>query len=666
MCGFVGYIELQRAGNKRKQLSDAITSLEHRGPNSKGSAILGHQNNIGFGHTRLSIQDTSLLGSQPMTSQNERFVIAYNGEIYNHLSLRKKMEKEFGGVTWKGSSDTETLLAMFEFYNFEDVLDQIVGMFSFALYDQKLNKIFLVRDRLGEKPLYIFSNESGILFGSELKALECFQTFSKTISMDALGAFFKTNYIPAPLSIYRSTFKCMPGHYLEFNLNNLQSTSCKSFEDFISNNAISFKQYWSSLDQVNNFTKPSFVDSCNTIESLLEKSIERCSISDVPLGAFLSGGIDSSLIIALMQKNSLKKTETFTIGFEDKRFDESSFASKIADHLGTSHHEVILSNKSVLNCVSNIGNIYDEPFADSSQIPTILVSEIASKKVTVALSGDGGDELFGGYNRYLLTERLWKHIKYFPMPVRNILGKMILYLPPRSLQKLEIIFKKFNLSMPTQFYEKIQSSSRWIQDIRSKKDLYFRIVEFYNDISLLLPGYINKNQLSNHLLWENKNLSFVEKMMMADINSYLPDDILCKVDRASMSCSLETRAPFLDVDLVKASLNISLESKICNNQGKYVLRKILSKYVPNELFERPKQGFGVPLSDWISGSLRDSIEKTLLQENQSDILFNKTIIKQMLSEQLENKRNWQHQLWGLYIFQKWAADKDIDFRNQED
>ena len=501
MCGVIGFIDLKKNGYQQKHMSDALNIISHRGPDASGSLFFGENNYIGLGHVRLSIQDPSPAGAQPMQSDNGRYTISYNGEIYNHLSLRKNLEREFGPISWKGSSDTETLLWMLQFYDMENTLKQVVGMFSFAVYDKRLNQVFLARDRIGEKPLYIHSNDSGIIFASQLKALECFSNFSKRICLTALGAFFRTNYIPAPLSIYKSTFKCPQGSFIKIDINKLHlPESYGTYEAFLGNEAISSYQYWSTLDIASPSTISglTFSESQEHIESLLENSIERCMISDVPLGAFLSGGVDSSLIASLMQKNSTKKIQTFTIGFEDQRFDESRYAKEVACHLGTDHNEVILSNESVIDSITNLGSIYDEPFADSSQIPTLLVSNIAKQKVTVALSGDGGDELFGGYNRYLLTSTLWNRIKYLPSPFRNFLGKFILTLPTKLLIKFEESLRKIYPNTPTHLSEKIQSSARWIQDINSQKELYFRIVEFYNDVSKLLPGYSGKNNLLDH------------------------------------------------------------------------------------------------------------------------------------------------------------------------
>ncbi len=663
MCGLVGYIETKDSANCSSDIDRAIASLEHRGPDASGKDEFFTNKKVGFGHRRLSILDISDAGIQPMESFTGRFKIVFNGEIYNHLEIREYITSNYNFNSWKSSSDTETLVNLFEFLEFKNALKLIKGMFAITLFDLRNNFIYFSRDRIGEKPLYLSFNKSSVLFGSELISLTKFSSFNKDISMDALSSFFKFNYIPAPQTIYKSTFKCPPGKFICIDLNKfLFNKTYECFDDIFLNDGALIDEYWSSFDLLDQSKEENkdFDQSSLKLEKIISKSVKNQLISDMPIGAFLSGGIDSSLITALMQKESMEKVKTFTIGFEDKRYDESKYASEVANHLGTNHTELILSQDDVINIIPDLSKIYNEPFADSSQIPTLLVSKLAKSQVSVALSGDGGDELFGGYNRYFLAPTVWAILKKFPYSLRRF-GADIFLSSPNFLEALENTSRLFYRKTPVQLVEKIQSLSSKVKNIKTEKDLFISLISGYEDLSELLNFDSSPQSYAyNNEVWSNTSLSFQEKMMFLDMITYLPDDIMCKVDRATMAFSLESRAPFLHQDVVEASYKIPTEYKIKNKNGKHILRSILYKYVPKDLIERPKQGFGIPLNEWIKGPLKDVFYETMSDENLSHNLLNKSKIKKMLDDHIDGKRNWQNQLWAIHSFQNWFYENKIN------
>lgn len=663
MCGLVGYVTSKEHSVFSKEIDNAISALKHRGPDASGKDEFYTNKKVGFGHRRLSILDISDAGNQPMESFTGRFKIIFNGEIYNHLEIRKYIQSEHNFNSWKSSSDTETLLNLFEFLEFKEALKLIKGMFALTLFDLKKNCIYFSRDRVGEKPLYISFNESSILFGSELISLTQFSSFNKDLSMSALSSFFKFNYIPTPQTIYKSTFKCPPGKFICIDLNSfLFNKTYECFDDIFLDQGALIDDYWSSFPLLNHseILVEDFNQASLRLEDVISKSVKDQLISDMPIGAFLSGGIDSSLITALMQKENMDKVKTFTIGFKDKRYDESSYAREVANHLGTNHTELILSQDDVINIIPNLTKIYSEPFADSSQIPTLLVSKLAKSEVSVALSGDGGDELFGGYNRYFLAPTVWSILKKFPYSMRSF-GADIFLSSPNFLKGIENTSRLFYKKTPVQLVEKIQSLSSKVKNIKTEKDLFISLISGYEDLSELL-NFRSKPQsyAYNDEIWSNSSLSFQEKMMFLDMITYLPDDIMCKVDRASMAFSLESRAPFLHQDVVEASYKIPTEYKIKNKNGKHILRNILYKYVPKDLIERPKQGFGIPLDEWIKGPLKDNFYESMSEENLSHNLINKSMVKKMLDDHIDGKRNWQNQLWAIYSFQNWFHENEIN------
>lgn len=655
MCGLSGFIPSQKlkSSNLTNISSSMIDALVHRGPDAYGNWIEDN-NKLVLGFRRLAIQDLSSAGNQPMQSNSNRFVIIFNGEIYNHLEIRKEIDLHVNeNFKWKGSSDTETILESIELWGIDGMLKRLHGMFSFAVFDKKLDRLTLARDRMGEKPLYFGTVNNSFVFASELKAIKRFPNFNNAICRKSLAKYLQYNFIPSPLSIYQNIYKLNPGSIVEINILS-ESFQCTQQ-----------RRFWQIKKNEN--TEEILDDSEETIQILeksLKKVIKNQMLSDVPLGAFLSGGVDSSLIVSLMQSCSLNKVKTFTIGFEDNIFDESPHAKLIANHLNTDHTEMILDSKSAQNVIYDLPYIYDEPFADSSQIPTYLVSKIAKQKVTVALSGDGGDEIFGGYNRYIWAPRIWKNINRVPVTLRPLLLKVLNSFPKFGLLNLqnfinimqskaggiETISNKF-----TKFQRLIQSSSQ--------KNFYNNLLSQWPDLTLLVQG-INSDDLifekdSYENFPENQFFSdnFVTSMMDADSVHYLPDDVLCKVDRASMANSLETRAPFLDHELIELARRLPNSLLINNGVGKIALRKILYKYVPKQLIERPKTGFSIPIADWLRGPLREWAEDNLSESRiKSEGYLNQELISLIWQEHISGRYDWSDRLWGVLMFESWLKD----------
>jgi len=649
MCGLVGYVEFKEGANCSKYFDSAINSLQRRGPDSYGKEEFISKYKIRFGHRRLSILDLSKAGTQPMTSFSGRYKIIFNGEIYNHIELRDYIKSKHNFNSWKSYSDTETLLNLFEFENFKKALQLIEGMFAISLFDSKTNTIFLSRDPMGEKPLYVSLNNQSLLFGSDLEALTNFSSFNRELSLDSLGMFFKYNYIPAPNSIYSGTYKCPAGKYITINLDSFVLNSVpKKFNDIFLNNGIFIDDYWSSIDFLDdkNSSSNNLHEASERLESILSASIKKQLISDVPIGAFLSGGIDSSLIAALMQKESSENIKTFTVGFKDEEYDESQEAKKISSFLGTDHTELIMSEDDVLRTMPDINSVFSEPFADPSQIPTLLLSKLAKHDVSVALSGDGADELFGGYDRYINAPLQWKKINRIPFSIRSPIASFMLT----------------NSFLNNILSEKLLSLFSKIEIIKYEQDLFENISSGYDDLTKIFKHQMNtQSNLDYKDIWLKNNLKFEEKMMFADMNTFLQDDILCKVDRASMSCSLEVRTPFLHKHVLRESLKMPLEYKIKDKKGKFILKHILQKHIPKDLTNRPKKGFVMPLQKWITGPLSKDFNYYFSDESLSHNLINIETAQKMLQQHKDGKRNWQNQLWAIYSFQNWFHYNNIKF-----
>ena len=562
MCGVVGYITNKNNVTRNLiNLKKMSSSLVHRGPDS--GEVISYIDKIYLAHRRLSIIDVSSDGSQPMNSSSNRYIISFNGEIYNHLHLRKLIEKN-KNIKWKSNSDTETLVELFDYFGIEETLKKISGMFSIALLDKKEKKLFLIRDRMGEKPMYFGYDSNIFFFGSELKAFKKNEDIKLSLNQYALSKYFKYGYVPAPFSIYKNVFKLEPAHYLEIDFDNFNESKYQ------------LKRYWNK-DNLKDFDY-NYKDVKNNTEKLLLESVKEQLISDVPLGAFLSSGIDSSLIVSMMQKISPRNVNTFSIGFLEKEYDEAKNAKKIASYLNTNHNEFYVSSKNVQEIIPNISEIYDEPFSDSSQIPTYLVSSFARKKVKVSLSGDGGDELFGGYNRYLNSSKILKFNNFIPNHIKNILIKFLKILSPSTWNKLLYYLMNFYLfpkvNLPGDKIYKIIG----LIEKNNISDLYDFYISHWNGNDL--PFVSDKN---NYLLKDKYNFvtinDFTAEMMHYDSISYLPDDILVKVDRAAMANSLETRAPFLNHELVSYAHNMPTKYKL-GKKNKLILRDILSNYLP--------------------------------------------------------------------------------------
>lgn len=654
MCGFSGFIPHQsiKSSHYQEIISSMTDAIYHRGPDTNG--YWGNdETKIMLGFRRLAIQDLSSSGNQPMTSHSNRFVMVFNGEIYNHFDLRQEIEQNSrSNFEWIGTSDTETLLASIDLWGFEASLKKIHGMFAIALYDKKDSILYFARDRFGEKPLYYGTINKSFVFASELKAIKKFPDFNNPISRDALKEYFQYNYIPCPLSIYENIYKLNPGHFLKISINNSSFNINKP------------EPYWSIQDYISSKNhEGSEGDILSQLEQSIESVVKRQLISDVPLGAFLSGGIDSSLIVSIMQKASSNPIKTFTVGFETDLFNESTQAALVAQHLGTDHTEIILEANKALEVIPNLSHIYDEPFADSSQIPTFLISKIAKEHVTVALSGDGGDEIFGGYNRYLWAPGLWNKISRLPLSSRALLSRIINHIPRSSFNNIQKIINGYlsKAGGVDSLETKVVKLSRALLS-KSDTEFYFNLVSHCSDPNLYVKGYRKINNLERFLSMhktraDNSALNFLSYMMLEDTLSYLPDDILCKVDRASMANSLETRVPFLDHKLAEYAWRLPDSMKVRNGEGKWALRQILYKYVPRSLIDRPKKGFGVPIGEWLRGPLRDWADDLLSKSKiDSQGLLYSEPIADIWEQHLSNKNDWSDQLWGILMFQLWMEN----------
>ena len=656
MCGLVGFLQFGSEGvSNLETLSSMADCLMHRGPDDFGFWF-DSNDGINLGHRRLAIVDLSPAGHQPMQSFGKRFVIAFNGEIYNHLELRNLLKQSGFNMVWSGDSDTETLLACVEVWGLNKTLQNAIGMFAIALWDKHEKTLLLARDRMGEKPLYYGwqhkdgeSNACGVfLFASELKALKQHPYFNSEINRDALCLLMRHNHIPAPYTIYKNIAKLEPGCIL--------SVSLAKPVPVVSN-------YWSFSNVVQtasgNLYSGTLTEAVDDLECLLKNSVKQQMTSDVPLGAFLSGGIDSSTIVALMQSQSTCPVKTFSIGFNEVEYNEAKHAKAIANHLGTDHTELYVTSQQAMNVIPKLPNLYCEPFSDSSQIPTFLVSQLARQDVTVALSGDAGDELFGGYNRYILTNKLWKHLSVLPIGLRSIAARGLCCV---STDHWNTVAKPLQSFFPKSYRQanlgdKLHKAAEVLAS-PNLEQLYLGFVSQWSDpASIVIGGSEPSTKLTGNapiLI----GLDDIQRMMALDAMTYLPDDILVKVDRAAMGVSLESRVPFLDHRVVEFAWRLPLNFKLRDGVGKWVLREVLYRHVPKALIERPKMGFGVPIGDWLRGPLRDWAEALLDAERlKNEGYFHAEPIRQKWSEHLSGVRNWQHHLWTVLMFQAWLEDQ---------
>ena len=604
-----------------------LNAIAHRGPDGEGM-WLDPDAGLSLGHRRLAVVDLSEAGAQPMQSRDVRFVIAYNGEIYNAAEIRRGLEDRNPAVRWRGHSDTEVLVELIAAVGLEKALAACDGMFALALWDKAERRLSLARDRFGEKPIYYSWSDAGLIFASELKAFTAVAGFRPEIDPQAVACFFKYGYVPGPLTIWADTYKVEPGCVMTFTAAGVAARKVHA------------RRYWDAAEAAIRLKSHPFVGSTEEAERhaehLLTRSVSRRLTSDVPLGALLSGGIDSSLVTALMQATGSRPVRTFSVGMADKAYDESVHARAVAKALETDHTELIVAPRDVLDAVPHMASVYDEPFADSSQVPAFLVSRLAGSHVSVALSGDGGDELFGGYNRYIHAPRIWKKVAGLSPPMRRLLGSGLRQIPAcgRGLDRLGKLARVLDAQNQEAFHDNLLSLSSDAQTCLAQGAPPLRLVD------RVPPGF--------------GNLTFAERAMLLDTTNYLPDDVLTKVDRASMAASLELRTPFLNADVFDFCWSLPHEMKVSGGQGKSILRRILYKHVPQELVDRPKAGFAIPIGRWLRTGLRDWAEEQLSAGRlQRSGILNVREIRRRWQLHLTGRGSEEGLLWSVLMFQGW-------------
>jgi asparagine synthase (glutamine-hydrolysing) len=644
MCGITGILGHAEADLK-ETVEAMAASIRYRGPDDSG-VWCDRSHGVALGHARLSILDLSPAGHQPMLSGSGRYVIAFNGEIYNHLELRGQL----AGVAWQGHSDTETLLAAIEAWGVEKTLQSVVGMFAFALWDRADRQLVLARDRMGEKPLYYGWCQQAFLFASELKAIEAYPGRSRDIDRGALACFMRYAYIPLPYSIYAGIRKLLPGTYLRLSGTDRSGQWPEP------------QPYWSALAVAGQETESDCTDrfAIEELDRILRDAIRGQMIADVPLGAFLSGGIDSSTVVALMQAQSTRPVKTFTIGFQEDGYNEATHAKAVARHLGAEHTELYVSPADALAVIPRLPSMYDEPFADVSAIPTHLVAGLARRHVTVALSGDGGDELFGGYNRYSWGRSIWHRIAPVPVTLRRMMARFMTRVSPERWDQLGRMARP---ALPASLRmsalgDKVHKLAG-VLDVENRTELYRRLVSQHRESASLVVGTEENKTWADEQARRLNREDFSEQMMFHDLVGYLTDDILAKVDRAAMAVSLETRMPMLDHRVVEWAWKLPLRLKVRDGVGKWLVRKVLARYVPQELIERPKMGFGVPLDSWLRRELRDWAEALLDERSlRCEGYLSPALIRDKWRDHLSGRRNWQYFLWNVLMFQAWLSAHD--------
>ena len=630
MCGICGLVSRRRNPRDiQDQIQAMLKVLRHRGPDGEGVWLSDDQIGLGLGHRRLSIVDLSSHGAQPMSSQDGRWVVTFNGEIYNHRDLREDLEKR--GVTFEGHSDTEVLVACLEAYGVEDTLPRLVGMFGFAAWNQATRRLWLARDRLGQKPLFYGTFQDEFVFGSELSVMNTFAE-KPELDRDALAMMLRYKAIPAPWTVYRGLFKLMPATHVEFDHESFAVSEPRT--------------YWTpALDGGNQGSDPG--DFQDRASALLDEAVRLRLMGDVPIGAFLSGGIDSTLVVDAMQRNSSRAVKTFTIGYESAAFNEAEQAAVIAERLGTDHTRLLLTEQDTLDLVPQIGELYDEPFGDSSQIPTLLLSRLTRQHVTVALSGDGGDEAFGGYNRHVWLPRISQYLRPLPSPARRFLLAVLNSSGVRATLRTAADRGWLPIRLVDDKMDKLSA----MLSSTSLEHLFRDALSDWDDPCSLVRG--SSFGSMNELAGVPQTLSEITQLCLADSRHYLPNDILVKVDRASMAFSLEARSPFLDHRLFEFGLGLPDSAKVRGTKGKQLLVHLLGRRLPKELWERPKMGFAVPIGDWLRADLRDWAE-ALFQTMDPDLL-NVDRVQKTWAEHLRGERNHQHKLWNVLMLLSWLG-----------
>ena len=652
MCGIAGFLGGRRfapedASSIARRMADAVA---HRGPDDAG-VWLDHEAGAALAYRRLAVIDPSPAGRQPMQSASGRSVIVFNGEIYNHLDLRRRLEAQCpDALPWRGHSDTETLLAAIEYWGLEETLRAATGMFAFAFWDREDRTLCLARDRVGEKPLYYGWQNGVFLFGSELKALAAHPAFEGDVDRDALTLLLRHGYIASPWSIYKGVRKLPAGTYVRMAAGTSREHAGKLPEP---------RRYWSLRDVVAAGRAQPFEgapeDAVDALHDLLLRVVRGQMAADVPLGAFLSGGVDSSTVVALMQAQSGRPVRTFTIGFDESEYNEAEHAKAVAGHLRTEHTELYVSAREALEVIPRLPDLFDEPFADSSQIPTFLVAGMARRHVTVALSGDGGDELFGGYGYYVSTPRLWRWLSNVPAPLRRFGTCAIMaFLAPGADSLPGRILRRLPMGRGRHWTQAKAHKLALLADCGTLEELHWRRLSHWPDPSAIVHGASEPGTVLNESAsWPDAS-EFAERLMAVDSLSYLPDDLLVKVDRAAMGVSLETRAPFLDHYVMEFVWRLPLSFRIRNARSKWILRQVLYKYVPMRLVERPKAGFSIPLASWLRGPLRDWAEALLdARRLRADGFFDPRPIRRKWHQFLNAHEQCEHHLWSILMFQAW-------------
>ncbi|MCI0555207.1 MAG: asparagine synthase (glutamine-hydrolyzing) [Anaerolineae bacterium] len=638
MCGITGFWNFTNS-ETQDELISVVTRmrdiLRHRGPDDSGEWV-DQTSGVALGFRRLAILDLSPTGHQPMLSADERYVMIFNGEVYNYAELKSELDSV--GCEFRGTSDTEVMLAGILQWGLEKAVARFNGMFTIALWDRRDRKLHLIRDRIGVKPLYYGWCGRALVFGSELKSLTAHPDFKPEIDRQSLTLYLRYGYVPAPHSIYQDVKKLEPGMILSFDEGTRQAEGGRI-------------RYWSAREAVERGLQNPFQgddqDAISELDKLIRASVRDRMIADVPLGAFLSGGIDSSTIVAMMQAQSTRPVKTFTIGFQEAGYNEAEYAKEVASHLKTDHTELYVSPRDAMDVIPQLSFMFDEPLGDSSQIPTYLVSKLARRSVTVSLSGDGGDELFGGYNRYFNSLNVWGLVGSIPLPMRQVAGAVF-----DQASKLKWHKITSHARVSTRLYHLAE-----ISKMRSADELYWRFSSNWE-----YPGQVvidGREPPAFHMSPENSRLlpEFAQRMMYLDFNTYLPDDILVKLDRASMATSLEGRVPFLDDhSVVEFAWRLPLHMKIRSGKGKWILRQVLHQYIPQRMVERPKMGFGVPIDSWLRGPLREWAED-LLAENRlrREGYLNPAPIRKRWTEHLQKQKDWQYPLWYVLMFQDWLG-----------